>query len=128
MTTFVSAEPQLFVGDIPASCEFYAQKLGFVVAFTYGEPAFYAQVVRGGARLNLRQVDEPVIDPVRRDHEQLLSATITLDDAEPLFAEFRTAGVTFAQPLRTEPWGARTFVVRDPDGNLLLFAGRADRR
>ena len=35
------------------------------------------------------------------------------------------AGVAFHQPLKTEPWGARTFVVRDPDGNLLLFAGPA---
>jgi len=30
--------------------------------------------------------------------------------------------VDFAQTLRNEPWGARTFIVRDPDGNLILFA------
>ena len=24
--------------------------------------------------------------------------------------------------LRAEPWGARTFIVADPDGNLILFA------
>ncbi|OCP36555.1 hypothetical protein BC360_04025 [Ensifer sp. LC163] len=29
-------------------------------------------------------------------------------------------------PLRTEPWGARNFIVLDPDGNLILFAGPAD--
>jgi hypothetical protein len=29
----------------------------------------------------------------------------------------------FFQRLETEPWGARNFVVKDPDGNLLLFAG-----
>ena len=29
----------------------------------------------------------------------------------------------FFQTLKTEPWGARTFIVRDPDGNLVLFAG-----
>jgi hypothetical protein len=34
--------------------------------------------------------------------------------------------VTFAQPLQREPWGAKTFIVKDPDGNLLLFAGPAD--
>jgi hypothetical protein len=27
--------------------------------------------------------------------------------------------------MKQEPWGARTFIVRDPDGNLLLFAGPA---
>jgi catechol 2,3-dioxygenase-like lactoylglutathione lyase family enzyme len=125
MTPLAAAEPQLYVQDIQASCDFYSRMLGFSVAFTYGEPPFYGQVVRDGARLNLRHVDEPVIDPVRRDQDQLLAASITLDDATPLFHEFRSAGVQFAQELRTEPWGAQTFIVRDPDGNLLLFAGRA---
>jgi len=125
MTTLVAAEPQLYVRDVVASSEFYSRTLGFSVAFTYGEPPFYAQVFRDGARLNLRQVDTPIVDAGRRDAEQLLTASITLEDAKPLFIEYQRAGVDFAQPLRTEPWGARTFIVRDPDGNLLLFAGRA---
>ena len=124
MTTLVAAEPQLFVRDVAASVEFYSRSLGFSIAFTYGEPPFYGQVVRDGARLNLRHVDELVVDPVRRESEQLLAASITLDEAAPLFSEYEQAGVDFAQPLRTEEWGARTFIVRDPDGNLLLFAGQ----
>lgn len=125
MTTLAAAEPQLYVRDIATSSEFYSRTLGFSVAFTYGEPPFYCQVVRDRARLNLRQVDDPVIDPIRRDREQLLAASIALDDAEPLFLEFQKAGVDFLETLQTAPWGARTFIVRDPDGNLLLFAGRA---
>jgi len=62
MTTLLAAEPQLYVRDIIASCEFYSRMLGFSVAFTYGEPAFYGQVVRDSVRLNLRQVDQPVLD------------------------------------------------------------------
>ena len=122
--TLVAAEPQIFVSDIIASCDFYTKKLGFSVAFTYGEPAFYGQVLRDGARLNLRCLDKPVLDPELRDSELLLSASITLDDAKPLFLEYQAADVPFAQTLKTEPWGARTFIVRDPDGNLILFAGR----
>ena len=126
MSALVAAEPQLYVGDLAASVAFYAGTLGFAVAFTYGDPPFYGQVVRDGVRLNLRHVDAPVLDPVRRDREQLLAASITLDEAEPLFLEFQRAGAEFLQPLRTAPWGAPTFIVRDPDGNLLLFAGRGD--
>jgi uncharacterized glyoxalase superfamily protein PhnB len=126
MPTLLAAEPQLFVRDIVVSSEFYSQKLGFSIAFTYGEPPFYAQVFRDGARLNLRQVDAPVLDAIRHATEQLLTASITLEDAKPLFVEYQQAGVEFAQPLRTEPWGARTFIVRDPDGNVLLFAGRGE--
>ena len=46
-----AAEPQLFVADFAASCAFHTSKLGFAVAFTYGEPPFYAQVFRDGAGL-----------------------------------------------------------------------------
>jgi catechol 2,3-dioxygenase-like lactoylglutathione lyase family enzyme len=126
MTTFIAAEPQLYVRDIVASCEFYSKMLGFSVAFTYGEPPFYGQVFRDGVRLNLRQIDGDVVDRLRRDSDQLLAASITLEDAKPLFVEYQKAGVDFAQPLRTEPWGARTFIIRDPDGNLVLFAGRGE--
>jgi len=123
------AEPQLFVADIKAACEFFTSKLGFSTEFTYGEPPFYAQVARDAARLNLRHIDRPVIDAGLRDREQLLSASLTVATAEmieKLFVEFESAGVTFFQSLKRQPWGARDFIVRDPDGNLLLFAGPAD--
>jgi uncharacterized glyoxalase superfamily protein PhnB len=123
-----AAEPQLFVADIQSSCDFFVQKLGCSVAFVYGDPPFYGQVARDGARLNLRCVDSPVMDPASRDREDLLSAALTVATAseiKELYLEFQAAGVTFHQTLRTEPWGARTFIVKDPDGNLLLFAGPA---
>ena len=125
----VGAEPELFVADINASSDFFVSKLGFAVAFTYGEPPFYGQVRRDGARINLRCVDRPVIDPELRDREQLLSAALTVatsEEIKQLFLEFQAAGVCFFQTLRREPWGARNFIIRDIDGNLLLFAGPAD--
>jgi catechol 2,3-dioxygenase-like lactoylglutathione lyase family enzyme len=120
--TLLAAEPQLFVTDIAAACAFYVSRLGFSVAFIWGEPPFYAQVFRDGARFNLRHLDGPVFDPAVRDQD-LLSASITVDDVKALFLEFQAAGADFAQALKTEAWGARTFIVRDPDGNLVLFAG-----
>ena len=123
--TLLAAEPQLFVASVVTSCEFYTKKLGFTVAFLYGEPPFYGQVFRDGARLNLRCLSEPAINPELRNREHLLSASITLDDAKPLFLEFQRAGVVFHQVLKTEPWGARTCIVCDPDGNLILFSGLA---
>ena len=122
------AEPQLFVADIKASCDFFVGKLGFTVVFTYGEPPFYGQVARDAARINLRCVAEPVIDAALRDREELLSASLcvaTAEEIKQLFLAFQSAGVTFFQTLRREPWGARNFIVKDPDGNLLLFAGSA---
>jgi catechol 2,3-dioxygenase-like lactoylglutathione lyase family enzyme len=124
-----SIEPQLFVADVKRSCDFYVGKLGFAVAFVYGDPPFYAQVFRDNARINLRHVDQPVFVGDIRQRESLLSATITVattKEIKELFLTYQAAGVPFHQPLKKEPWGARTFVVADPDGNLTLFAGPAD--
>ena len=79
-------------------------------------------MIRDGARLNLRHVDRPVFDRARRATEDLLSATIVLDKIDPLFLEYQTTGAVFHQALRTEPWGRRTFIVADPDGNLIAFS------
>jgi catechol 2,3-dioxygenase-like lactoylglutathione lyase family enzyme len=123
----LTVEPQIFVSDMSRSLAFYTEKLGFTVGFTYGEPSFYAQVVRDGAMMNLRHVDRSAID--RSAGEDLLSAAITVSHAKLLFMEFEAKGVAFRQTLAREPWhghGQGSFIVEDPDANLLLFGGRAD--
>jgi catechol 2,3-dioxygenase-like lactoylglutathione lyase family enzyme len=123
-----STQAQLFVADIKASCDFYTEKLGFTVAFVYGDPPFYGQVTRDHARLNLRVVGEPVFAGDIREREGLLSATLTVgttDEIKKLLLSYQAAGVRFHQTLKKEPWGARTFIVMDPDGNLILFSGPA---
>jgi uncharacterized glyoxalase superfamily protein PhnB len=127
--TIVGVEPQLFVTDIRRSCGFFCEKLGFRLVFSYGKPPYYAQVARDAARLNLRWVGQAVIESTIRAREELLSASITVATANEiklLFLEFQSAGVTFRQKLKKQPWGARNFIVTDPDGNLLLFAGPAN--
>jgi uncharacterized glyoxalase superfamily protein PhnB len=123
-----SIEAQLFVANIKSSCDFYANKLGFTVEFIYGDPPFYGQVFRDNARLNLRLVYEPVFAGDIRKREHLLSASITVataNEIKQLFLSYQAAEVTFHQTLKKEPWGARTFIVSDPDENLILFAGPA---
>ena len=124
----MSTEAQLYVADVQRSCDFFTSSLGFAVAFVHGDPPLYGQVRRDHARLNLRRVGEAVFVGDIRQREHLLSASITVDsadDIERLFLEFQAAGVSFHQALKTEPWGAATFIVLDPDGNLILFAGPA---
>lgn len=122
MTKLTAVYPQLFVTDMTRAAAFYRDSLGFSVAFLAGEPPFYGQVVRDGVRLNLRHTDmHPLVD-APRDAEQLLSAYIVVDDVDALFRGWNNAQVPFQQRLEAKPWGTRDFVVRDPDGNLLLFA------
>jgi catechol 2,3-dioxygenase-like lactoylglutathione lyase family enzyme len=124
-----SVAAHLYVRDIQASIDFFTTKLGFATDFVYGDPPFYGQVSRDNARLALRSMDEPVFVEDIREREELLSASITLASAaeiNQLFLAYRAASVQFAQSLRDEPWQAKTFIVKDPDGNLILFAGPAD--
>jgi catechol 2,3-dioxygenase-like lactoylglutathione lyase family enzyme len=121
-----STEAQLYVASVQNSSDFYTSKLGFAVSFAYGNPPFYGQVVRDSAKLNLRLVCEPVFAGDIRKREGLLSASITVattSELKQLFLDYQAAGVSFHQVLKREPWGARTFVISDPDENLILFAG-----
>src|ERR1700674_1203924 len=123
-----SIEAQLFVANIKSSCDFYTNKLGFAVEFIYGDPPYCGQVFRDNARLNLRLVCEPVFAGDVRKREHLLSASITVataNEIKQLFLSYQAAGVSFHQALKKEPWDARTFIVADPDENLILFAGPA---
>ncbi|MDO9709941.1 VOC family protein [Paracraurococcus lichenis] len=117
-----AAIPQLFVTDIDRAIRWFGT-LGFAEVFRHGDPAFYAQVARDAAWLNLRHVDAPLLDPAVAAREEYLAASITVEDAEALAAEFEAAGAALHRPLTRRSWGAQDFVLRDPDGNLLLFAG-----
>jgi catechol 2,3-dioxygenase-like lactoylglutathione lyase family enzyme len=124
-----STSAQLYVSDINASCQFFTTKLGFTVDFIYGDPPFYGQVKRDNARLALRLICEPVFIGDIREREHLLAGSVTVETAaeiKQLFLEFQLGGVEFHQTLKKEQWGAHNFIVRDLDGNLLLFAGPAD--
>jgi catechol 2,3-dioxygenase-like lactoylglutathione lyase family enzyme len=124
-----SIAAHLYVRDLKASTDFFSTKLGFTLDFVYGDPPFYGQVSRDKAHLALRSMDESFFAEDIREREDLLSASITLataDEIKQLFLTYQSADVPIHQPLRTEPWQAQTFVVKDPDGNLILFAGPAN--
>ena len=124
-----SVAAHLYVRDLKASTDFFVAKLGFTIDFVYGDPPFYSQVSRDNGRLALRQMDEPFFAEDIRQREVLLSASITVasaDEIEQLFLAYQAADVPLAQSLRNEPWQAKTFIVKDPDGNLILFAGPAN--
>lgn len=120
----IAVEPQLFVPDLSAACAFYVDRLGFTLMFMHGDPPFYAQVRRGGACLNLRHTDGQVFADGFRDRQvDALSATVTVQGIEELARTFDAAGVDWHQRLKREAWGTQTFILRDPGGNLIAFAG-----
>ena len=116
---FERALAQVFVRNIDTALDFYHGLLGFDVVFAYGEPSFYAEVRRDDAAFNLRHTDR---SPWALDSTELdvLAIAVRTTDAESLFLEYADEGVPMHRRLHEE-YGARAFIVRDPDGNLLLF-------
>ena len=104
MSRLTGVAPQLFVTDLTASCDFFTAKLGFAIDFLYGDPPFYGQVTREGVTLSLRHVDQPIRDALsaamRMDNDMLV-ASITVDDVKALYQAYQAKGVAFHQALRT---------------------------
>jgi uncharacterized glyoxalase superfamily protein PhnB len=119
------AIPVLFVTNVTVSAEFYRRTLGFAIDFLHGEPPFYGAVSRDGASLHLKFVHAPVLAVGAEDREGLIAAFIEVQNIKALYAEYVAAGATLNQKLKTQAWGGRDFIVRDPDGNGVCFAVRA---
>jgi catechol 2,3-dioxygenase-like lactoylglutathione lyase family enzyme len=118
------AIPVLFALDVQTSAEFFRDRLGFSIDFLHGHPPFYGSVSRDGACVHLKFVHEPVLAVGAQDRDGFITAFIEVDNVKALFAEYVAAGVTFEQKLKTQAWGGRDFVARDPSGNTICFAER----
>jgi catechol 2,3-dioxygenase-like lactoylglutathione lyase family enzyme len=117
------AMPVVLVSDVRAAAEFYRDRLGFAIDFLHGNPPFYSSVSRDEACIHLRFVHQPVFDADLREREQVISAFVAVANVKGLFTEYETRGASFVHRLKKEPWGQSSFIVRDPDGNCLCFAG-----
>ena len=119
-----SVAPCLFVTSVAQASDFYVHRLGFELDYCYGEPAYWAELHRGAARINLRFEKPLPISAEARVVAKLLAASFGVPtDAgiKSLFLEYQAAGVEFHERLSRQPWGSRSFVAKDPDGNLLAF-------
>jgi catechol 2,3-dioxygenase-like lactoylglutathione lyase family enzyme len=122
-TTVASARPVLYVADVEASATFYRNQLGFRTDFLHGNPPFYGSVSRDGATLHLKLVDEPVFAAGAVEREELIMALVETPNVRELYAEYLAADAEIVQKLTKQAWGGTDFIVRDPDGNAIAFAG-----
>lgn len=120
MTTLKSIVPILLVSDVQRAAAFW-NTLGFATDFLHGDPVFYGAVSRNAVVLHMRHVDDPPFAAAAACEEQLICATIEVDDVVALHAGLAARGVVFSHPLTRQPWGGTDFHVSDPDGNTVSF-------
>ena len=105
----------LAVGDIAATVAFYTERLGFTLAFTWGEPPTFAGVNLGKVQMFL-QKGTP--DP------QGCSVYFLVGDADTLYEFHRANGIDVAQEIGDREYGIRDYAVRDMNGYFLSFGHR----
>jgi len=103
------------VRDIPASLAYYRDRLGFDIAFEYGDPVSYAGVCSGKVTLHLISASRT---PRYPGHG---AVAIDVGDVDALHADLVERRAKILKVPADYDYGMRTFDVADLDGNMLFF-------
>jgi catechol 2,3-dioxygenase-like lactoylglutathione lyase family enzyme len=104
--------PALSVDDVTAAAEFYRDKLGFFVSFTFGEPPTFAGVNIGNVQLFLEK-GTPGPDGA--------SVFFVVGNADDLYEFHRANGVEVVAEIGDRDYSIRDYSVRDLNGYILSF-------
>ena len=114
---FVQCE-QLHAGlaaaDLTNAIDFYTNKLGFELAFTWGDPPTFAG-------LNLDQVQIFLAKGTPTPSPDTAAAFFLVDHADQLYEFHRANGVEITQEIADRPYQIRDYTVRDIHGYYLVF-------
>jgi uncharacterized glyoxalase superfamily protein PhnB len=104
--------PIFAVTDVPKALDYYVDKLGFEVDFTWDDPPTFAAVARDQVRIFLSSAT---------DSGQPTGAWISvfLPDVDALHREYAERGALVVTPPADYSWGVREMRVQDPDGNVM---------
>ena len=91
--------------------------LGFESTWTWGEPPTFGGAASGGASIMFNL--QPELARVVAGHQHW----VKVDDADASFEEHVKRGAKVVSPIEDRPWGVREYVLEDPNGYNLRFAG-----
>src|SRR5262245_8443978 len=117
---FHSAVPVISTDDVAASVEYFVRKLGFAPDFVWGDPPVYAGVKAGDAEVYLTYA--PATSHAIREHALAPDVFLWVNGIDEIYAEHCAKGATIVEELSVRPWGARQYVVREPNGYHLKIA------
>ena len=116
--------PCFIVDDVVATANYYRDKLGFGYDRFWNEPPSFCMVWRNGVVIMLAQLEQAgVMRPNRLVDPEggAWDAYIWVDNADVLYAEFKSKGVMIARNICNQPYGCRDFDVEDCNGYRLCF-------
>jgi len=123
--------PELIVGNVSRSIDFYKDVLGFEVCQQVPEDGvpIWAEVAKGPARFMLQDWTETLSEMPQLLGRPKGGITIfvlkadTQDEVREI-AESLSGHVNIVLPLRETDYGTVEFGITDPDGYVILFSAR----
>ena len=117
-----SAIPVIAVSDSVRAEDYYCRVLGFQRMFAYPAGAIptdprYLGIARDGVWLHLQSY--------KSERAGMTDAFLWVTDVDRLHEEVAARGALVQLPPTDQTWGTRETGIRDPDGNVLVFASRA---
>jgi ribosomal protein S18 acetylase RimI-like enzyme len=103
--------------DVEATLAYYRDVLGFANTWKWDDPPTFGGASHGGVSLMFSL--QPELAGKVRGHEHWVS----VEDADALYARHRASGAKIVEEIANKPWGAREYVVEDPNGYRLRFGG-----
>ena len=115
MSRVTKVFPVFTVRNLGEALEYYRDKLGFTIAWTWGDPVSRAGVALDDVEIQLEGAGfgAPPGPSVVYCH---------MTDVDSYYEACRGRGATFAMDLADRPWGMRDFRVLDPSENRIGFA------
>jgi catechol 2,3-dioxygenase-like lactoylglutathione lyase family enzyme len=106
--------PVFAVSNLDAAVAYYQDKLGFALAWTWGQPSTRAGVAFGDVEIHLDSggAGAPSGTSVVYCH---------MTDVEAYFLACASRDADIAMVLGQRPWGWVDFRAVDPDGNRVVF-------
>jgi catechol 2,3-dioxygenase-like lactoylglutathione lyase family enzyme len=127
---FKKLTPNLIVADVERSLSFYTNMLGFTRGITVPEqaPFVFGSVVSGGVEIffNEKQIaakEYPMFGTQPVGASGTMYLEVEPGTIERLHEQLKPA-VPIVMPFVTQWYGAREFVIADPDGYLITLAER----
>ena len=116
-----SVTPDLIVGDLQRSIDFYCGKLGFIEPNIHGEPPCFAMINRDGFDLMLSLAEDP--SHVRPNGPTgVWDIYISIADVAAEIAALEAAGVPIDKGPADMFYEMREIEVLDPDGHRICLA------
>lgn len=116
--------PYFIVDDVVATANFYRDKLGFQYERFWGEPPCFTMAHRSGITIMLAQFEKTGLmrpNSAADPEGSAWDAYIWVDDADALYAEFKSRGVKIAREICDQPYHCRDFDIQDCNGYRLCF-------